>query len=85
MSFDTKPEIDDLFISLMKKKTNEERFLMGCSMYDAARRIVESSIYEKHPKIKPGEMKKEVFLRFYGPDFSSADKSKILSSFSGEK
>ena len=78
---DTHSEVGVLFQNLMRLKSNEQRLLMGCSMYDAAKQIVQSAIYSQRPAITPGEMKKEIFLRFYGLEFSQADKEKIFSMF----
>jgi hypothetical protein len=79
---DTHPEMAVRFRDLMKAKTNEQRLLMGCSMFDTAKQIVQSAIYSQRPSIHPQEMRKEVFLRFYGLEFSRADREKILSGFS---
>lgn len=78
---DTSLEVAALFEDLIMAKSNEQRLLMGCSMYDTAKQIVRSAIYNQHPQITPEEMKKQIFLRFYGLDFSQADKEKILSMF----
>ena len=78
---DTHPEVVAQFRDLMKAKSNEQRLLMGCSMFDAAKQIVQSAIYSQRPEITPEEMRKEIFLRFYGLEFSLADKEKILSMF----
>jgi len=78
---DTHPEVGVQFRNLMKLKSNEERLLMGCSMYDTAKQIVQSAICSQRPAITPEEMKKEIFLRFYGLEFSQADKEKIFSMF----
>ncbi len=78
---DTHPEVAAQFRDLMKAKSNEQRLLMGCSMYDTAKQIVQSAIYSQRPGIKPEEMKKEIFLRFYGLEFSRADKEKIFLMF----
>lgn len=75
---DTHPEVAAKFQRLMKMKSNEERLLMGCSMYDTAKQIVKSAIFSQHPKIKPSEMKKEIFLRFYGMEFDEVKTAKIL-------
>jgi hypothetical protein len=64
----------------MMHKSGEQRLLMGCSMYDAARKIVQSDILARRPAITPGEMKKEIFLRFYGQEFSHADNEKLFSA-----
>ncbi len=62
-----------------------ERLMMGFSMYEAARQLVKASILERNPTISPWELKKEVFLRFYGNDFSSPLLQKILSHLEKEE
>ena len=74
---DTHPDIAIRFRDLMMSKSGEERLLMGFSMYDAAREIVRSAILAQRPDITPEEMRKEIFLRFYGQEFSQADREKI--------
>ncbi len=78
---DTLPEVAVQFRNLMKAKSNEQRLLMGCSMYDTAKQIVQSAVYSQRPAITPEEMRKEIFLRFYGLEFSQADKEKIFLMF----
>jgi len=39
------------------------------------------AIYSQHPGIPPEEMRKEIFLRFYGLEFSQADREKIFLTF----
>ncbi len=77
--FDTHPEIAVRFRDLMMSKTGQERLLMGCSMYETAKRIVRSAIYNSCPGITDAELKREIFLRFYGQEFNEADKKKMLS------
>ncbi|MHC4510597.1 MAG: hypothetical protein ACYTAO_16845 [Planctomycetota bacterium] len=69
------------FKKMMMSKSDEERLLMGCAMYDAAKKIVQSAVLAQRPAITREEMKKEIFLRFYGRDFSQADKEKLFSRF----
>jgi hypothetical protein len=78
---DTHPEIAARFRDLMKAKSNEQRLLMGCSMFDTAKQVVRSAIYSQRPAITPREMKIEIFLRFYALDFSPADREKMLLMF----
>ena len=78
---DTHPEIAARFRDLMRARSNEQRLLMGCSMFDTAKKIVQSAIYAQHPAITPEEMRKEIFLRFYGLEFTRAAKEKILLTF----
>jgi len=76
---DTHPEIAVMFRKLMMEKSGEQRLIMGCSMYDDAKQIVRDSIYNTHPGITEEQMKKEIFIRFYGHEFSKADRDRILS------
>lgn len=77
---DTHPEIAAKFQDLMMQKSGEQRLIMGCSMYDAAKQIVRSSICNTHPGITEEQMRKEIFIRFYGQEFSQADRDRILSA-----
>jgi hypothetical protein len=77
---DTHPDIAVLYRDLMMSKSGQERLLMGCSMYDTAKQIVRSAIYNNQPRITDEEMKKEIFLRFYGKEFYRDYREKILSA-----
>jgi hypothetical protein len=77
---DTHPDIAVLYRDLMMSKSGQERLLIGCSMYDTAKQIVRSAIYNDRPGITDEEMKKEIFLRFYGKEFYGDYREKILSA-----
>jgi hypothetical protein len=81
---DTHPDVAIRFRDLMMSKTGQQRLLMGCSMYDTAKKIVRSAIYNNRPEITDEEMKKEIFLRFYGQEFSRADRELFLSALTAE-
>lgn len=76
---DTSQSMMNRFQKMIMARSSLERLLMGCSMYDTARRIAESSIRNRNPLILSAAMKKEIFLRFYGKDFSESNKKRILS------
>ena len=76
---DTHPDVAIRFRELMMRKSGEQRLRMGCSMYDTAKKIVCSAIYNSRPGITDTEMRREIFLRFYGQEFSQADREKYLS------
>lgn len=82
--FDTHPDITIRYRNLMMGKTGQERLLMGCSMYDTARQIVRSAILSSRPGITEEEMNKEIFLRFYGREFSRAEREKFISELMSE-
>jgi len=81
---DTTPEIAVLYRNLIMNKSGEERLLVGCSMYGTAKEIVCSAIYNNQPGITDEEMKKEIFLRFYGKEFSRADREKLFSALTAK-
>jgi hypothetical protein len=72
---DTPPEIEKLYFDMLMKKSNEERFLMGARMFEAAKEIVIASFPEGLSK---SEFRERLFLRFYGSDFKKEEKEKIL-------
>lgn len=76
---DTPPEVESFFNELMMKKTGEERLRMGFSMFDMARKQVLASILNQNPNADPREIRRELFLRFYGQDFTPEECEKILS------
>jgi len=78
MISDTHKSMESRFHRMMMEYPPEERLRMGCSMFDTAKEIVRSSILERHPHISGQELKKEIFLRFYGEDFGSEQRKKIL-------
>lgn len=75
---DTHTKTEKLFLKLMKKRSNKERFLMGCSMYQSAKEIVEASLRNQNPKISKSELRKQTFLRFYRNDFPPEILRRIL-------
>ncbi|HUU18429.1 MAG TPA: hypothetical protein VMW72_14865 [Sedimentisphaerales bacterium] len=82
--FDTHPDIAVRYRELMMRKTGQERLVMGCSMYDTAKRIVLSAVRNRRPGITDAEIKREIFLRFYGQEFSEADREKLLSALGAD-
>ena len=76
---DTPPEIEEKMRELIRKKTPEERLRMGCAMYDFSKRLVSRAILEGRPELTPAELRREIFLRFYGNNFDSAAREKILA------
>ena len=75
---DTSSSIETRFLEMMMKKSGRERLKMGFSMFDMARGQVIASIQRKNPNIDIKDLKRELFLRFYGQDFSSEEQEKIL-------
>jgi hypothetical protein len=73
-------ETDLIYRKMMKKKTGEERVLMGFSMFDFTRSIVLSSISKY---ASPKKQRQELFLRFYRDDFKKEERDRILKRLTG--
>lgn len=76
---DTSPKTESLVHEMTRQRPGSERLAMGCSMFDMSKRIVEDSIRAKTPGIGEGELKVQVFLRFYRRDFSEQQRNRIIS------
>jgi len=76
---DTSPQIAEKIREMICKKTPEERLKMGCSMYDFSKQLVTYSLLETRPGLSPRELRRELFLRFYGNDFDSTTREKIIT------
>jgi hypothetical protein len=74
---DTSPHIYKKQYEIIAAKPLKERILMGLSMIDDARTIVENSIKLKNPTISKADLAVEVFKRFYKNDFSPELLNKI--------
>ncbi|GIK61980.1 MAG: hypothetical protein HND39_07530 [Ignavibacteriota bacterium] len=71
---DTSPRIEEMINQIYLKKTGEEKILIALKMFETARDIVISSL----PKdLSDKELKKELFLRFYGDEFDDIIQEKI--------
>jgi hypothetical protein len=68
MKRDTNLKSELLFHELLLKKSNEDRLIMGCSMFGTAKEIVAASILNENPHISTEDLKKEIFIRFYGTE-----------------
>ena len=77
---DTSPKITAYYDRMIMERSPQDRLRMGCSMFDTAKEIVRSSILEADPHISAPELKKKIFLRFYGQDFEAEQKIKIIEA-----
>jgi hypothetical protein len=69
---DTSEKVERIYNEMIMRKTPEERVKMCFSMLSTARRIVLSTIKDKK------NWRKELFLRFYGDEFTPKQKEKII-------
>jgi hypothetical protein len=74
---DTSPEIKAVMARMMASKTPGERLRMASNMFDTARKLVETGIRIERPHISEAQLRGQVFLRFYGQDFSKQEIEQI--------
>ena len=60
---DTSPEVEGLLQEMMMSRSDEERFVMGALMFDAARELILASLPADLPAL---ELKQTLFKRIYG-------------------
>lgn len=77
---DTNPAIDERFRAMLMARSGEERLIMGCTMRDSARMIVEASLRMNDPQATVQTIRKGLFLRFYGHEFDADTCAKILAA-----
>lgn len=70
-----KGKTEALYKELIRKKTGQERMMMGFLMLDLSKKMVVSSLKDN---TVPDDIKKAVFIRFYKNDFSKGQLKDIL-------
>lgn len=77
---DTSPEMEQRFREMLMARSGEERLKMACSMHETARHLVIASLLQENPNATPEELRRGLFLRFYGQDFSPEESERILTA-----
>jgi len=80
---DTPPGLDRKFRRLLLSRSGEERLKMGCSMHATARKLAHAALVQKHPGARPAQLKRLLFLHFYGKDFAADERDRIASFLAG--
>jgi hypothetical protein len=78
---DTSPEMAEKMREMIRAKSPSERARMGWSMYLTSKYLVTRAILEENPNISKSDLKKELFLRFYGNEFDEEARKKIFAYF----
>ncbi len=76
---DTSLEVESRFNEMMMKKSGQERLKMGFSMFNMARRQIVASVKMDKSDADSEDIRREIFLRFYGEEFSPDARAKILA------
>ena len=83
---DTSEDVEKRYRSMLLALEPAERVKMGCRMFSTAMALVSAGIrHELKGKASPGEIRRRLFLRLYGNDFSESELQEILSSLSSKE
>lgn len=82
---DTPPEITNKMCEMIRMKSPIERLRMGDSMYETSRYLIIRAIMQKNPHISDADLRKEIFLKFYGNDFDLNQQKKIIEHLKKDK
>ena len=77
---DTSAEMEERYRAMLLERTGEERLIMGCAMRDTARAFVEASLQAQNPQATEVDIRKGLFLRFYGHEFDAPTRARILAA-----
>ena len=77
---DTPSEVEIKYRNLLLACSPSERLAMAGRMFGTAKALVEAGIRQQHGELPPAELRRHLFLRFYGQDFSETEKKRILDS-----
>jgi hypothetical protein len=79
---DTPQAVEQKFRRMLLRRSGAERLKMGCSMFATARALAKAGLLQKHPDAGPAELKRLLFLHFYGDDFTPKQRHRIASAIS---
>ncbi len=75
---DTSDAMERKYRDMLLKCSGEKRLKMGCSMHATAQALVRASALQDEHSASPASLRKILFLRFYGQDFDTATRKKII-------
>jgi hypothetical protein len=77
---DTSPEMESRYRTMIMERSGEERLKMGCSMFDAAKAMMQAGILDQNPHASPAEIRRALFTQLYGHEFDADIREKILAA-----
>ena len=77
---DTSPDMESRYRAMIMERSGEERLKMGCSMFDAAKALMQAGILDQNPHASPAEIRRTLFMQLYGHEFDADSRAKILTA-----
>jgi hypothetical protein len=76
---DTSRAVERRYREMLLQRSGAERVKMGGSMLATARALIVASIRAKEPAASPAALRRALFLRLYGGDFSPEERERIAA------
>ena len=76
---DTDPKTAKKFAAMMAAREPAERLRMASSMFDTGRILVLAGLKEQNPELNEAQLRKQLFIRLYGADFTKSEIDRIVS------
>ena len=77
---DTSPDVESRYRATIMERSGEERLMMGCSMFDTTKAIMQAGILERNPHASPAEVCRGLFMQLYGHEFDAESRVNILAA-----
>jgi hypothetical protein len=82
---DTSAKIEAKFRKMLLNRSGAERIKMGCSMHATAQALIRASMLVKRPSATRAALRRDLFLRFYGHEFDTATRMRILTALESDR
>ena len=76
---DTPPDVERRYREMLLALPGRRRLEMGASMHATARALARAGILARRPDATEAELRRALFLRFYGDDLSPRARERILA------
>jgi hypothetical protein len=73
------------YLAMLLARPPEDRLKMACSMSATARALARAGILAESPQASPGAVRRGLFLRFYGREFSAEERERISNRLEGRE
>ena len=77
---DTSPEMESRYRAMIMERSGEERLKIGCSMFDAAKAMMQAGILDRNPHVSPAEIRRVLFMQLYGHEFDPESRAMIFAA-----
>ena len=76
---DTPPDVERRYRQMLLALPGKRRLEMGASMHATARALARAGMLARHPEATEAELRRALFLRFYGDDLSPRARDRIVA------